>query len=238
MACRSPTRASRRSTNVTPLPNIGKPPERDRGLADWKHRIYARQAMRIMSVIGARPNFVKTAPVVAELRRRAPDERHILVHTGQHYDRMMSAIFPEELGVPEPAYMLGVGSGSHAVQTARVMERIEPVILEERPDVVMVPGDVNSTLAAALVAAKLQVPVAHLESGLRSYDRSMPEEINRIVADEFSDYLFLHSEEAIDNLRREGIEDARMHFVGNTMIDSLVAVEQRFRAVEAASRLG
>jgi UDP-N-acetylglucosamine 2-epimerase (non-hydrolysing) len=193
--------------------------------------------MRIMSVIGARPNFVKTAPVVAELRRRAPDDRHVLVHTGQHYDRMMSDIFLDELGVPEPDYMLGVGSGSHAVQTARVMERIEPVILEEKPDVVMVPGDVNSTLAAALVAAKLQVPVAHLESGLRSYDRSMPEEINRIVADEFSDYLFLHSEEAIDNLRREGIEDGRMHFVGNTMIDSLVAVEERFRAVEAASRL-
>src|SRR4051794_19025431 len=163
------------------------------GLADSEDRIYARRAMRIMSVIGARPNFVKTAPVVAELRRRAPDERHVLVHTGQHYDRMMSDIFLEELGVPEPDYMLGVGSGSHAVQTARVMERIEPVILEEKPDVVMVPGDVNSTLAAALVAAKLGVPVAHLESGLRSYDRTMPEEINRIVADEFSDYLFLHS---------------------------------------------
>jgi UDP-N-acetylglucosamine 2-epimerase (non-hydrolysing) len=118
------------------------------------------------------------------------------------------------------------------------MERIEPVILEERPDVVLVPGDVNSTLAAALVAAKLQVPVAHLESGLRSFDRSMPEEINRIVADEFADYLFLHSEEAIDNLRREGIADERMHFVGNTMIDSLVSVEARFRALNAASGIG
>jgi UDP-N-acetylglucosamine 2-epimerase (non-hydrolysing) len=194
--------------------------------------------MRILSVVGARPNFVKTAPVVAELRRRMPDERHVLVHTGQHYDRMMSDIFLDELGVPEPDYMLGVGSGSHAVQTARVMERIEPVIAEEQPDVVLVPGDVNSTLAAALVAAKLQVPIAHLESGLRSFDRSMPEEVNRIVADEFAEFLFLHSQEAIDNLRREGIADERMHFVGNTMIDSLVAVEPRFRAVEAANGLG
>jgi UDP-N-acetylglucosamine 2-epimerase (non-hydrolysing) len=194
--------------------------------------------MRTLSVVGARPNFVKTAPVIAQLRRRLPDDRHVLVHTGQHYDRMMSDIFLEELGVPEPDHMLGVGSGSHAVQTARVMERVEPVLEAERPDLVIVPGDVNSTLAVTLVATKMQIPVAHLESGLRSYDRSMPEEINRIVADEFSDVLFLHSEEAIDNLRREGIEDERMHFVGNTMIDSLVAVEPRLRDAGTAARLG
>src|SRR3954468_8947663 len=127
--------------------------------------------MRIVSVVGARPNFVKTAPVIAELRRRLPDARNVLVHTGQHYDRMMSDVFLEELGVPEPDYMLGVGSGSHAVQTARVMERVEPVLEEERPDVVIVPGDVNSTLAATLVAVKLGIPVAHVESGLRSFDR-------------------------------------------------------------------
>lgn len=149
----------------------------------------------------------------------------------------MSEIFLEELGVPEPDHMLGVGSASHAVQTARVMERIEPVLEAERPDLVIVPGDVNSTLAATLVAVKLGIPVAHLESGLRSFDRTMPEEINRIVADEFSEHLFLHSEEAIENLRAEGIPDERMHFVGNTMIDSLVAVEDRFREADTARRL-
>ncbi len=155
--------------------------------------------------MGARPNFVKMAPVIAALRRRFEDGCHIVVHTGQHYDRMMSEIFLEELGVPTPDYVLGVGSGSHAVQTARVMERIEPVIEAERPDLVIVPGDVNSTLAVTLVAAKIGVPLAHLEAGLRSFDRTMPEEINRIVADEFSDYLFIHSDEASENLRAEGI---------------------------------
>jgi UDP-N-acetylglucosamine 2-epimerase (non-hydrolysing) len=194
--------------------------------------------MRIAYVVGARPNFVKMAPVISELRRRMPDGRHALIHTGQHYDRLMSDIFLEELGVPAPDHMLGVGSASHAVQTARVMERIEPVLIEERPDLVIVPGDVNSTLASTLVAVKLGIPVAHLESGLRSFDRTMPEEINRIVADEFSDYLFLHSEEAIGNLRAEGIPDERMHFVGNTMIDSLVAMKERFSHANAATGLG
>jgi UDP-N-acetylglucosamine 2-epimerase (non-hydrolysing) len=194
--------------------------------------------MRITYVVGARPNFVKMAPVIAELRRRIPDGRHVLIHTGQHYDRLMSDIFLEELGVPAPDHMLGVGSASHAVQTARVMERIEPVLEAERPDLVIVPGDVNSTLAATLVAVKLGIPVAHLESGLRSFDRTMPEEINRIVADEFSEYLFLHSDEAIENLRAEGIADERMHFVGNTMIDSLVAMEECFRRINAAATLG
>jgi UDP-N-acetylglucosamine 2-epimerase (non-hydrolysing) len=124
------------------------------------------------------------------------------------------------------------------VQTARVMKRIEPVLEQERPDLVIVPGDVNSTLAAALVAAKLGIPIAHVESGLRSFDRAMPEEINRIVTDQFADHLFLHSEEALENLRREGIEPDRMHFVGNTMIDTLIAVEERFRARETAAHLG
>ena len=178
------------------------------------------------------------APVIAALRRRLPESRHVIIHTGQHYDREMSEIFFEELGVPEPDHLLYVGSASHAVQTARVMERLEPVLEAERPDLVIVPGDVNSTLAAALVAVKLGIPLAHLESGLRSFDRTMPEEINRIVADEFSDLLFLHSDEAIENLRAEGIADERMHFVGNTMIDSLVAVEHRFRALDAAGQLG
>src|SRR4051794_38670155 len=182
--------------------------------------------------------MVKMAPVIAELRQRLPDTRHAIVHTGQHYDRMMSEVFLEELGVPEPDHLLGVGSGTHAVQTARVMERIEPVLEQERPDLVIVPGDVNSTLAAALVAVKLGIPIAHVESGLRSFDRAMPAEINRIVTDQFADYLFLHSEEALENLRREGIEPDRMHFVGNTMIDTLIAVEERFRARETAAHLG
>ncbi len=178
------------------------------------------------------------APVIAAMRRRRPDARHVLVDTGQHYDRMMSGIFREELGVPEPDHVLGVGSASHAVQTARVMERIEPVMLAEQPDLVIVPGDVNSTLAVALVAVKLGIKLAHLESGLRSFDRTMPEEINRIVADEFSDYLLIHSDEGRDNLLAEGIEPGRIHFVGNTMIDSLVAMESRFRTLNAAQRLG
>jgi UDP-N-acetylglucosamine 2-epimerase (non-hydrolysing) len=194
--------------------------------------------MTIVYIVGARPNFVKMAPVISALKERLPGARHVIVHTGQHYDREMSAVFFEELGVPEPDHLLGVGSSSHATQTARVMERLEPVLEAERPDLVIVPGDVNSTLAAALVTVKLGIPLAHIESGLRSFDRTMPEEINRIVADEFSDYLFIHCEEAARNLRAEGIEEKRIHFVGNTMIDSLIAVEPRFRVVEAAEHLG
>ena len=194
--------------------------------------------MRIVYVIGTRPNFVKTAPVIGALRARMPAGRHAIVHTGQHYDRLMSEVFLEELGVPAPDHMLEVGSGSHAQQTARVMERLEPVLAEERPDLVMVPGDVNSTLAAALTAAKMQIPVAHIESGLRSFDRTMPEELNRIVADQLSAHLFLHSDDAVENLRAEGIAEERMHFVGNTMIDTLVALEERFRAAGTARRLG
>jgi UDP-N-acetylglucosamine 2-epimerase (non-hydrolysing) len=194
--------------------------------------------MKLVYVVGARPNIVKMAPVIAALRTRLPDARHVIVHTGQHYDPEMSAIFFEELELAEPDHLLGVGSGTHAVQTARVMERLEPVLEEERPDLVLVPGDVNSTLGAALVAAKLGIPLAHVESGLRSFDRTMPEEVNRIVADRLSDHLFLHSDEAAENLRAEGVVDERMHFVGNTMIDTLVAMEGRFRGLGLARRLG
>ncbi len=194
--------------------------------------------MRIVYVVGTRPNFVKTAPVIGALRERLPSGRHAIVHTGQHYDRLMSEVFLEELGVPAPDHMLAVGSGSHAAMTARTMERLEPVLETEKPDLVMVPGDVNSTLAAVLTAVKMGIPVAHIESGLRSFDRTMPEEINRIVADEFSELLFLHSEEAVVNLRGEGIAEERMHFVGNTMIDTLVALEDRFRAANAAATVG
>jgi UDP-N-acetylglucosamine 2-epimerase (non-hydrolysing) len=176
--------------------------------------------------------------VIGALRARLPEGRHTIVHTGQHYDRLMSEVFLEELGVPAPDYMLEVGSGSHATQTARTMERLEPVLGDERPDLVMVPGDVNSTLAAGLTAVKMGIPVAHIESGLRSFDLTMPEEVNRIVADRFAQWLFLHSPEAVTNLEAEGIPAERMHMVGNTMIDTLVALEGRFRAAGAAAQLG
>jgi UDP-N-acetylglucosamine 2-epimerase (non-hydrolysing) len=194
--------------------------------------------MRLLHVVGTRPNLVKMAPVIAAVRERFPDWPSTVVHTGQHYDREMSQVFLEELGIGEPDHALGVGSGTHAEQTARVIERLEPILVDERPDMVVVPGDVNSTLAGALVAAKLAIPVAHVESGLRSFDRSMPEELNRVVVDHLGELLFLHCEDAIENLRREGIDDARMKFVGNTMIDTLVALEERFRAREAAARFG
>jgi UDP-N-acetylglucosamine 2-epimerase (non-hydrolysing) len=193
--------------------------------------------MRVLYVVGTRPNFVKTAPVIAAMRSRLPGGRHAIVHTGQHYDRAMSEVFFEELGVPAPDHMLEVGSGTHAQQTARTMERLEPVIEAEKPDLLVVPGDVNSTLAAVLTAVKMGIPVAHVESGLRSFDLSMPEEVNRIVADRFGSHLFLHSEEAIGNLRAEGIAPERMHFVGNTMIDTLVALKDRIAATGTAKRL-
>lgn len=194
--------------------------------------------MRIVHVLGTRPNFVKMAPLIAAVSRRLPDSDQEIVHTGQHYDRMMSEIFFEQLGVPAPDHMLEVGSGSHAQQTARVMERLEPLLVENRPDLVVVPGDVNSTVAAALTAVKLDIPVAHLESGLRSFDRTMPEEINRIITDQISDILWVHSEEALRNLEIEGIPAERAHFVGNTMIDSLVALQNRFRPLEFCRQFG
>ncbi len=187
-------------------------------------------APTVVYVVGARPNFVKMAPVVAEMRARAPELRHVLVHTGQHYDAEMSEIFFEQLGLPHADYMLDVGSGTHAVQTARALERLERVLTELRPRLVVVPGDVNSTLAAALAAAKLGIPIAHLEAGLRSFDRTMPEELNRLLVDQLSRWCFIHSPEAVANLAREGIDGDRVQFVGNTMIDTLVALRPRIGA--------
>jgi UDP-N-acetylglucosamine 2-epimerase (non-hydrolysing) len=191
-----------------------------------------------MAVVGTRPNFMKTAPVIAALSRSSRPMKHTLVHTGQHYDTAMSRIFIEQLGVGEPDHELGVGSGTHAVQTARVMERLEPILQREQPDIVLVSGDVNSTLAAALVAAKLSIPVGHIESGLRSFDRSMPEEVNRILTDQLSNLLFTHSPEARVNLLSEGCDAERIHAVGNTMIDTLVALRARARKLDVASRHG
>jgi UDP-N-acetylglucosamine 2-epimerase (non-hydrolysing) len=195
-------------------------------------------ALTVVSVVGARPNFMKAAPVVAELTRRRDEFSSILVHTGQHYDASMSEVFLEELGIGEPDFMLGVGSGTQAEQTARVLERLEQLLIELRPDVVLVPGDVNSTLGASLAAAKLGISIGHIEAGLRSFDRSMPEEINRVVTDALSDLLFIHSPEAVGNLTREGVAEERIHMVGNTMIDTLVAMQPRIEALGTPARLG
>jgi UDP-N-acetylglucosamine 2-epimerase (non-hydrolysing) len=177
-------------------------------------------APTVVHVVGARPNFVKMAPVIAALEQRA-DVVQRVVHTGQHYDARMSAELLADLEFPEPDVFLGVGSGSHGAQTARALEAFERVLLEDPPELVSVGGDVNSTLAVALAAAKLGIPVAHVEAGLRSSDWTMPEEINRVLTDRLSDLLFTHSPEAAPNLLAEGIDEGRIHFVGNTMIDSL-----------------
>ena len=175
--------------------------------------------MMICSAVGARPNFMKIAPVFLELKRRGMSQ--ILVHTGQHYDAAMSDVFFDELGMPQPDVFLGVGSGSHAEQTARVMTAFEQVCMEREPGLVIVGGDVNSTLACALTAAKLAIPVAHIEAGLRSFDRSMPEEINRVLTDHLSELLFTSEPSGNDNLLKEGVPADRTHLVGNCMIDSL-----------------
>ena len=177
--------------------------------------------MHILHVVGARPNFVKAAPVMRALETW-PDARQTLVHTGQHYDWNLSDIFFSQLNMPAPDVNLEVGSGSHAVQTAEVMKRLEPVVLERKPDVVLVYGDVNSTVAAALVCSKLRIRVGHVEAGLRSFDRTMPEEINRIVTDQLADLLFTPAEDGDINLQREGVPAEKIYRVGNVMIDSLV----------------
>jgi UDP-N-acetylglucosamine 2-epimerase (non-hydrolysing) len=189
---------------------------------------------RIDCIVGARPNFVKIAPIMRAFCAR-DDLSARLIHTGQHYDVAMNAVFFEELGIPDPDINLEVGSGTGTEQTARIMLSLEPVLLANRPDLLLVVGDVNSTLAAALVASKLLIPLAHVEAGLRSYDRSMPEEINRLVTDRLSDLLFTTERSAIDNLVKEGIEPRRITFVGNVMIDTLYACLSR--AVPAAVTL-
>lgn len=187
--------------------------------------------MHILHVVGARPNFMKAAPVHRALAAHS-GVRQSLVHTGQHYDVAMSQIFFQQLQLPVPDYNLGVGSGSHAQQTAAVMAAIEPVLLESKPDLVLVYGDVNSTVAAALVCSKIGIRVGHVEAGLRSRDRGMPEEINRLLTDQLSDLLFTPSADGNENLRREGLDDSKVHLVGNVMIDTLIRllpqVEQHF----------
>jgi UDP-N-acetylglucosamine 2-epimerase (non-hydrolysing) len=205
--------------------------------------------MKLLIVVGARPNFMKAAPIlkaIGEFNRSRSEWAEaiipVLVHTGQHYDAQMSDFFFAELGLPHPDVFLGAGSGSHAAQTAEIMRRFEPVLLEEKPDALLVVGDVNSTLACALVASKFvgksRPAIAHVEAGLRSCDRSMPEEINRILTDQISDLLFVTEESGLKNLRTEGIPAGRIHFVGNTMIDSLREYESRAELSPVTERFG
>jgi len=226
--------------------------------------------MEIISVVGARPNFMKIAPIIREIDKhnksvdvspltshvspltshvspldvsRSPSHvsrltSHVLVHTGQHYDYEMSRVFFEDLDLPEPDIYLGVGSGTHAEQTGKVMIEFEKVLLKEKPDLVIVVGDVNSTLAAALAAVKLHIPVAHVEAGLRSFDREMPEEINRVLTDAISDYLFTPSPDADENLIKEGIPKEKIYLVGDVMVDSLLYNKERAKKSKILAKLG
>ncbi|HIH20021.1 TPA: UDP-N-acetylglucosamine 2-epimerase (non-hydrolyzing) [Candidatus Micrarchaeota archaeon] len=193
-------------------------------------------ALKILNVVGARPNFMKIAPIMREMKKRPSEFSPVLVHTGQHYDFELNKVFFDQLEIPEPQYFLDVGSGSHAMQTASIMTRFETVLLKEKPDLVLVVGDVNSTIACALVAAKEHYPVAHVEAGLRSGDWSMPEEINRVLTDRISRLLLTSSKEAEENLRKEGITKG-IHFVGNTMIDSLKIFEKQAEKTASEKKL-
>ena len=193
---------------------------------------------KVMVVVGARPNFMKMGPVMAALKRRPDSFAPLLVHTGQHYDAAMSQIFLEELGIGEPDYSLGAGRMAGKGQTARIMERLRPVIEEEEPDLILVPGDVTSTLAASLVAIDMGIPLGHVEAGLRSFDDGMPEEWNRVLTDSASDLLFTHSPEAREYLLSEGCADSAIHYVGNTMIDTLVALRHRIEDRHSARSHG
>ena len=192
--------------------------------------------LKIVHIAGARPNFVKIASLLKACDKETGIES-LLVHTGQHYSHSMSQSFFEELDIPQPDINLEVGSGSHAFQTAEIMKRLEPVLLEHRPDAVLVVGDVNSTAAAVLVAAKLGIRTVHVEAGLRSFDRTMPEEINRIVTDSISDLLLVSDPSGVENLRREGIEDAKVFFVGNVMIDTLERNKEKANASDILTRM-
>ncbi len=198
--------------------------------------------MKIVDVVGARPQFIKLAPilrVIEKHNRENPEHpiQEVLVHTGQHYDYEMSQVFFDELGLKAPDYHLGVGSGTHAHQTGEMLKRIEEVLLKEKPDLVMVYGDTNSTLAGALAAAKLHIPVAHVEAGLRSFNRRMPEEINRVLTDHLSDLLFCPTETAVENLRREGITQG-VHWVGDVMYDAVLQYADGGEEVADSGRIG
>lgn len=198
--------------------------------------------MKMLIIAGARPNFMKIAPIIDSIRRREPSQESKigfqLVHTGQHYDKKMSTLFFNDLGIPKPDINLDVGSASHAIQTAEIMRRFEDVCLKEKPGYVLVVGDVNSTIACALVASKLGIKVIHVEAGLRSFDRAMPEEINRVLTDAISDILFTTEKCANENLQREGIPEEKIHFVGNVMIDTLLKHKEKAEKSDILTRLG
>lgn len=193
--------------------------------------------LKVICICGARPNFMKIAPLM-DAFKRSPNIEAKLVHTGQHYDERMSELFFRDLGIPEPDMNLEVGSASHAVQTAEIMKRFEPVVLEENPDWVIVVGDVNSTIACAMVASKLGVKVAHVEAGLRSFDRGMPEEINRVLTDSISDLLLVSEPSGVENLKKEGVADEKVHFVGNVMIDTLLKNREKAKSSKVLDELG
>src|SRR5574343_1526608 len=191
--------------------------------------VWPQELGPVICVVGARPNFMKMAPILRAFAAHKPAIPTLLLHTGQHYDRDMNDKLFEDLRLPHPDINLEVGSGSHAVQTAEVMRRFEPVLDEKKPSCVLVVGDVNSTLACTLVGVKKGIPVVHVEAGLRSYDRSMPEEINRVLTDQVADLLYTTERSAADNLTREGISEERIRFVGNVMIDSLLSNREKAR---------
>ncbi|AXE17352.1 UDP-N-acetylglucosamine 2-epimerase (non-hydrolyzing) [Runella rosea] len=193
--------------------------------------------MKILNIVGARPNFMKVAPLHRAFQKKSEIESKI-VHTGQHYDAKMSDVFFNQLELPKPDYFLGIGGGSHTQQTAKIMLEFEKVVEAEQPDLVLVVGDVTSTIACALVATKMHIPIAHVEAGLRSGDRRMPEEINRILTDSISDYLFVTEQAGIDNLKHEGVPDEKVFMVGNCMIDSLVYYRQKAGLLDIMPSLG
>ncbi len=217
-------------------PSLGRVPRYNDPVRSRSARVRGMIRMRLIVVVGARPNFIKVGPLMPALAAAGMDAG--LAHTGQHYDAAMSDVFFADLAIPEPRWYLGVGSGTHAVQTGTAMIRLEELFAAERPDAVIVVGDVNSTLAGALAAAKIGVPVVHLEAGLRSWDMSMPEEVNRLVTDQLSSMLLTPTREALGNLAREGIDGVRSHFVGNLMAEAALRNLDRARAREARAAYG
>src|SRR5450432_3924604 len=202
----------------------------------WNHSSkFFAMSLKIINIVGARPNFIKIAPIMAAYKNSAIEP--MLVHTGQHYDQRMSDLFFRELGIPEPDINLGIGSGSHAQQTAAIMTAFEPIMLQHKPDAVLVVGDVNSTVACGLVAVKLGAKLLHVEAGLRSFDRTIPEEINRVVTDSISDLLFCTEQSGVDNLKHEGVASEKIHLVGNVMIDTLLRNREKAEASRVLEEL-